>query len=109
MNRGQLLIFHEKFSIAARALMSAKNQDYTGQAGTDPFGNLEACEALGICGAQAGILVRMTDKLKRLIEFTNSGQLAVKGESVQDTCRDLVNYAILFAARLEGKGNEDAT
>lgn len=109
MNRGQLLMFHEKFCLAARALMSAKNQDYTGQAGTSPFANLEACEALGICEAQAGILVRMTDKFKRLIEFTNSGQLAIKGESVTDTCRDLVNYTILFAARLEGKDDEHAT
>ena len=99
MNRDELLQFHETLCSEARELMQAKNHDYAGPDGQAPFANFDVAEKIGICSAAEGMLVRMTDKLRRLITFAKAGQLRVKDETVQDTCRDLVNYAILFAAK----------
>lgn len=96
MTRQELLKLHETMSLEARGLMDIKNQDYAGE--TSPFANLEAPEKLGICPALTGIIIRMLDKLKRLQNFTQNNTLAVKQESVKDTCLDIINYSILFDA-----------
>ena len=98
MNRTELLEFHGAMCAQAAEIMAAKNHDYTGEEAS-PFANFEACEAMGITTTELGMLTRMTDKFKRLITFAKCGQLKVKDEGVRDTCLDLVNYAILFAAR----------
>jgi hypothetical protein len=71
-----------------------KNQDYSGNA-KEAFKNFLMCERLGICSTEAGILVRMSDKLSRagtLIHQTN----AVQDEKLQDTLLDLAAYAIIL-------------
>lgn len=98
MTRDQLLKFHGEMTAKARSLMEAKNHDYTGSDGGDPFANFRRVQAMGICSTEQGFLVRMTDKLSRLSTFAQSGKLLVKDEGVTDTCMDLANYAILFAA-----------
>jgi hypothetical protein len=78
------------------ALMRRKNNDY---AGTENFfKNLTQCETLGICSTEQGILVRLTDKLSRLSTLlgkTDTIQLVVD-EAIDDTLRDVINYATLL-------------
>ena len=98
MNAAQLLKFHESFCKEAYTLCAAKNHDYAGAQGAKPFRNFESCEALGITKTEAGILVRMTDKLNRLVTYVNDGKLQVNNEGAKDTLVDMVNYSILLAA-----------
>lgn len=74
-----------------RDLHSRKNHDY---AGDDPLSNLEMCERGGIAGWK-GVVVRLTDKISRLLNFSKKGEFQVKNESVEDTFRDTAIYAIL--------------
>ena len=106
MNRQEFLEFHDKFCTAARKLSAQKNSDYAGQGGEKPFANFERVEAMGITSTQRGFLVRMTDKLSRLSTFCDSGIFEVKDENVEDTCMDLINYAVLFIAFVKGKKDE---
>jgi len=103
MNRSDYLELHKQFCDKARELSARKNSDYAGHAGDKPFANFEGVEAMGITSTERGFLVRMTDKLSRLSTFCDGGIFEVKDESVEDTCMDLVNYAILFYAFVKGK------
>jgi len=108
MTRDELLAFHKVSCVEAHMLMVAKNHDYAGADGLTPFANFEACEKLGICSTETGMLVRMCDKFMRLVNFAKSGTLKVKDESAHDTCLDLINYAILFDAYRIGKESQCA-
>jgi hypothetical protein len=103
MHRDDLLAYHKELCDRAFSLMQRKNADYAGRGGDEPFANFTRCEAMGICQTEAGMLVRMTDKMSRLSSFVESGTLAVKDESVEDTCLDLINYSVLFYAYLQSK------
>jgi len=61
-------------------LFRAKNADY-GDAFAD-FGVV-------------GILVRLNDKLRRILSITESGQMLVKCETIQDTYMDMNNYSAM--------------
>lgn len=74
------------------AITQAKNADYSGD--TYAFQNFDMVEKLGICSAETGILVRMTDKLARIITLIDSKDGGkVKDEKITDTLTDLANYA----------------
>ena len=103
MDRDELLAHHKALCNKAFSLMQRKNADYAGKGGDEPFANFTRCEAMGICQTEAGMLVRMTDKMSRLSSFVESGTLEVKDESVEDTCLDLINYSVLFYAYLQSK------
>ena len=104
MNQKQYEQFAEDFHERAQELMLMKNADYA-----DPdskqhdsfavFGNLVACERVGISSTEQGFLVRLQDKLSRLANITKPDHARmVKDESVDDTLLDIINYATLFAA-----------
>lgn len=101
MTKAEYIQFFESRAADKLALTKAKNDDYS--AGADPFANFTRVEALGICSAEQGFLVRMTDKMSRLSSFVQRGELSVKDESVDDTLKDLSIYADLFAAYLKSK------
>ena len=103
MTTTQLLQFHERISQECREIMAKKNHDYAGASGATPFGNFQAPEQLGLCSTETGIVMRMLDKLKRLITFCNAGELKVENEGAADACKDIVNYAIILAAYAEEK------
>ena len=104
MTREGLLALHEDLCGRARELMAAKNHDYAGQdEAADPFRNFRLCEALGLCTAEAGLLVRLSDKLSRLATFAACGRLVVADESVEDTLIDVINYAVLLAGLMRDK------
>ena len=96
MTRNELVLFHDAMCDRARILMQAKNEDYANSA--DPFRNFRR-------HGLKGIAVRISDKLARLESFIErDGELTVKEEAIVETCEDLLNYAVLFAAlATEGK------
>lgn len=103
MTRPELFQMHRDLTSRALALMERKNHDYAGADGADPFANFRVAESVGICTTEAGLLVRLTDKLKRIVEFTKSGELQVKDESVEDTIIDGINYLVLLRAYLQSQ------
>ena len=64
----------------AKALFERKNRDY-GDAFAE-FGPI-------------GVIVRMEDKIKRLVSISKSGITLVDNESLRDTLIDLHNYAAM--------------
>lgn len=87
-------------------LHDRKNHDY---AGDNPLGNLEMCEMGGV-PAWKGVIVRLTDKMARLLSFARKGELQVKDESVEDTLKDMAIYAILgLILYRTRKGDKDGT
>lgn len=98
MNRTELLELHDSTCAECRVIMAQKSQDYGGGS-SDPFANFRIAEMIGVHPA-LGILMRMTDKMQRIKSFVANGTLAVKTESFEDACNDLVNYSILLKGLL---------
>jgi len=97
MNREKLLEMHGLLCQQARALMEAKNHDYSGgRDASDPFLNFTRVERLGITDTKIGFMVRMTDKLSRLITFVHNDSFKTKDEALKDTILDMINYCILL-------------
>lgn len=72
-------------------LHSRKNHDYSGD---DPLANLKMTEAAGIA-AWVGVVVRLTDKMSRLLSFAKKRTLLVQDEGIVDTLKDMAIYALL--------------
>lgn len=87
-------------------LHSRKNHDYAGT--KNPLKNLRACERLNI-SSFIGVIIRLQDKWSRIEEFINSGQLAVKDESVIDTLLDNAVYSLLAIILFEEQQNNKFT
>lgn len=103
MTREEYFAFHEKLTKRMTEITRAKNADYTGAAGDDPFANFNRVDSLGVCSTEQGFMVRMLDKYMRINSFVQLGALQVKDESVQDTLLDLANYCLLFLGYLESQ------
>jgi len=58
-----------------------KTHDYGDIRENDPFGAF-------------GIVVRMNDKMRRLITIAKQGACAIENENAQDTIKDLIGYAL---------------
>ena len=105
-----LLTFHQKMCADARAIMASKNADYTNRCQDgNPFSNFTRCEAMGICSTESGFLVRLTDKMSRLVTFAQGNNFKVLDESVTDTLLDTINYAILLAAYIKSQSEGDSS
>lgn len=93
MNKTELLQLNQDLCAKALIIMKMKNQDYT--AGSDdPFFNFRGAEARGI-DAELGLILRMDDKINRIIAFIKNGELAVPDEGIIDIGCDLINYSVL--------------
>ena len=87
-----------------RELMIAKNHDYSGE--KDCLSNIKACEVMGICAAETGILTRMLDKFQRIINLEKT-QAMVKDESSLQDINDLRNYLVfLYHVKMEKSERE---
>ncbi len=53
-----------------------------------------------------GVIVRMGDKMQRLISVTNKGVSLVDTESLRDTLIDLYNYAAMGVMLIDEKREE---
>lgn len=99
MNRHELMNIHNMLTACAWSLMRRKNHDYSGgEDSSDAFLNFTRVEKLGITSTGQGFLVRMTDKLSRLITYIHNGKFEVEDEKLKDTVVDLINYSILLYA-----------
>jgi hypothetical protein len=103
MTTKELLEYHIKLSQQAHAIMAKKNHDYSGAKGDNPFFNFEMSYHLGICTPEKAFLIRITDKLMRLITFANTNELKVTNESAEDACLDIINYCVLLSAYINQK------
>ena len=74
---------HKEICDKLNATYRAKNADYG-----DSFAELRQ-------EYPNAILIRLTDKLKRLKTLSQSGEQQVKDESIDDTLLDLANYCIM--------------
>lgn len=97
--RKRLMNNHKKLCEKARDIMILKNHDYSD--GDDPFLNFTRIERMGITSVASGFLVRIIDKISRLITFTNTGKLEAKDEGVEDAFIDIINYCILMHSYLK--------
>lgn len=98
--REHLISLHEFLCKQARDLSVRKNHDYSGgEDARDAFLNFRKCEELGLCQAETGILVRLSDKIARLNTIAGKDtDYLVNDEKLLDTVLDMINYTILFYA-----------
>ena len=100
MKAEELMELHAKTCEKARKIMIQKNSDYTGGSGaTDGLANFKASRIFKMHPV-SGLLLRIQDKLMRMHSVIGDGELRVTGETVEDACDDLLNYAILCKALL---------
>lgn len=93
----EVIAFRQKRFDNSIELLKRKGADYNRdqQEAGDTLFNLRVAELLGVVGTtEQGILVRLSDKLMRLISLTKSAgiEAQVKDESVLDTIEDVHNY-----------------
>ena len=55
-----------------------------------------------------GVIVRMGDKIKRLISITSSGVSLVDNESLRDTLIDLHNYAAMAIMTVDDSSQKES-
>jgi hypothetical protein len=68
------------------------------------FANFMQAERLNICSVEAGIMVRLSDKMSRLANLIRPGhERAVHDERIHDTILDGINYLCILAAYLDTK------
>jgi hypothetical protein len=104
----ELLAFHEVVTKRCRAVMERKNHDYTAGAGARrPFANFELSALVGLCSAEEGLLLRVLDKVQRLLTYLKCGTLKVTNESMADACEDIINYMVILEAMTQER-EEDA-
>jgi len=91
--KGEYPIRNADFAIAMLRciqLAERKNRDYAD--GDDPYSNFNQAVEMGVA-PHVGVALRLGDKWKRFTKFIKKGDYAVIGETFQDTCDDLTNYA----------------
>ena len=86
-------------------ITKAKNSDYSGL--EDAFKNFTMVEAMGIASTEQGFLTRMMDKMMRVSNFVNTGELKVVDEKVEDTLIDLSIYTLIFLCYLKTRDNKE--
>jgi hypothetical protein len=111
ISKEHLLEMRKRLNEKADEILVSKGNDYNAaqQESGDTLFNLRVCALMGIVPSPVdGILVRMSDKLMRLVSLTRPGTVQrVTDESLEDTVIDLRNYADYVLAMVkEQKGEE---
>lgn len=101
MNRDELQAHMKAGFDQCLAICAAKNSDYAGESGENPFANFEVSEMVGV-PVSRGMLVRLMDKIKRASNLLD--QKALVNESIDDTLLDAINYLGLLRAWLISEG-----
>lgn len=101
----RLIKHHQQFAERARGLCVSKARDYAGE--DDMLRTLRFCSTVVGVPATTGVVVRMADKVGRIMSLTRlmtrsgpAGAPEVE-ESIEDTALDLANYAILHQLLVE--------
>lgn len=103
MRKSDMLACQISTFTECRDLLIAKNADYAGER-EDALANFKMCDTLGITGPAQGVLVRLSDKMMRIINLLKSGKAAVPTEKVEDTINDAINYLVILKAILQEAG-----
>jgi hypothetical protein len=86
----ELIEYAQDFFQGCKDIALERNKRYAGA--FDPFKNFRL-------GGDYGIAIRMGDKVSRLLTLLHpSNTVDDDGESIEDNCRDLVNYSMLLSA-----------
>ena len=97
ISKEALLKMRARLNKQADEILCAKGNDYNAaqQESGDTLFNLRVCAILGVVPSPVdGVLVRLSDKLMRLVSLTRPGVIQkVKDESLEDTVLDFRNYA----------------
>ncbi len=107
MDRHELIEHHKTLCEDARQLMRVKNHDYAGKDAQTPWMNFQRSEIMGLCKTEQAFMVRILDKISRLITYVTSGELMVKEEGVEDSIVDIINYMVLFSAFIKDRREEE--
>lgn len=86
------------------AIMASKASDYSGD--EDCNRNIKACERMGLCSAETGVMIRLLDKFNRLATLVDGRKAKVKDESILDTIQDARNYLAILYHLIEDKNKE---
>ena len=85
----------ERFHEIAKEMVELhdrKNRDYAGE---DYLSNFMMCEQHMGIPAWKGCIIRLSDKMSRLMTIARTDEIAVSDETVTDTLTDLAVYAII--------------
>ena len=74
-----------------------KNADYANN--SDPFANFNTAALSGV-SVPRGMLVRMSDKMVRISNLLDRSP-KISNESIEDSCTDLSNYALILRIWIE--------
>jgi hypothetical protein len=100
INHEEYLKEFKKITDKMFEITTLKNKDYSD--GENAFRNFMQCESLGICSAEKGILVRMSDKMSRIANLLERDAF-VTNEKIEDTLIDLSVYSIILSIYLKEK------
>ena len=92
-----LFKLHQELCARGLALMQKKNSDYANS--NDALRNFRMAKLVNVDEAK-GILLRMQDKMARLVSFIEKGRLEVTSEGWDDSIVDLINYSVILHACL---------
>jgi hypothetical protein len=97
IDQGLVECSRELFNDALQTMV-AKNQDYAGSDEPEKaMRNFKFSAEIAHIKMSQGILNRLMDKITRIGNILESGEIAVKSESIFDTLQDTINYtAILY-------------
>ena len=84
--------------------MKKKNEDYAGSG--NPFSNFEVSGSFAGITAVQSILLQIGNKGARLSELLNNSKTP-NNESINDSIKDLINYALLLGAYLKFEGSKN--
>lgn len=99
VSRKRFLEAHKYITGAAYDLCLNKNDDYAGE--DEAYGNLRVADDWGIASVEAGLLIRMADKMRRLATLIHGKPAAVKDEKMADSLLDIINYAVFMVLALD--------
>jgi hypothetical protein len=105
ISKEELIEMRRKWFAKADSILLSKGNDYNAsqQDAGDTLFNLRTCAMLGVVSSPVdGILVRLSDKLMRLISLTRPSTVQkVKDESIEDTVIDAINYLTYALAMIQ--------
>ena len=94
MTNEEALILQKQLMAHALDIMKKKRVDYSGH--DDPFANLRMSEFVRV-EPWRGTMVRMMDKLSRILNITENGGNMEVEEALVDTFADIINYTCILA------------
>lgn len=101
MNTQEILDRFDVTVAKVRETLAKKNHDYTQGSIDDALNNFKISSVVLHIDPSKGLLVRVLDKIARLVTFIECGRLVVDNESATDSIHDIIGYMALLEALLQ--------